>query len=320
MILLLQTKMPVPYRQQSEYVRPVSYNGLDKIPQLLLSTAPSTWKTGTTPPYQRRPRAAATTGAKPNDDYNRRGRRSFGIPRRAAYRRRREAIMFDEDEGEEIDETLANAAKAIQGAYRRHLKRKNVARSGIDMTQAHYWQLLHKRSIEMGWSKDSRYYLLFRVPLAYILVSLDVVKEFVESEKKEAKKRMMAEGDQDLEELMEALDQRRCVGVDYTFNRGSNILSSKLLEKTIALQEKLVPSSEFHEGQSVSDLQHAVYETKAVVESLDSIPGWIETKNQIQERWDRGWKWILEKQGSRAKGKKDEKLKLVLNREALPYL
>ena len=96
--------------------------------------------------------------------------------------------------------------------------------------------------------------------------------------------------------------------------------SSKLLKKTVALQKKLSPSSEFHEERSVDDLQRAVMEVKAIVDSLDDIPGSIWTRNQIKKRWDRGWKWILEKQGSRAKGKKTEKPKLVLDREDLMYL
>jgi len=48
----------------------------------------------------------------------------------------------------------------------------------------------------------------------------------------------------------------------------------------------------------VSDLQDAVLEVKDVVESLDGIPGSTWTKSQIERRWDRGWKWIFEKQGS----------------------
>jgi hypothetical protein len=253
--------------------------------------------------------------------------------------RKRKWVLSGEDhEDQEIDETRVSAAKAIQDAYRRHLEqkragaarkiqaayrhhleRKSVVRRGIDATQAHYWYLLRKRSMEMEWSKGSRYYLLFRVPLAYILVCLDVIKAFVESEKKEAKKRVMTEDDRDLEELMEALRQHRCDSVDCTLYQGSNQSSSKLLKKTIALQKKLSPSSKFHEGRSVSDLQHAVLEVKDIVESLDNIPGSIGTRNQIKKRWDRGWVWIFEKQGSRAKGKKAEKPKSVLDREDLLY-
>ena len=96
--------------------------------------------------------------------------------------------------------------------------------------------------------------------------------------------------------------------------------SSKLLKKTVALQKKLSPSSDFHDGRSVANLQHAVLEVKSVVESLDDIPGAIEIKDKIKKRWNRGWKWILEEQGSRAKGKKAEKPKLLLDREDLMYL
>ena len=100
----------------------------------------------------------------------------------------------------------------------------------------------------------------------------------------------------------------------------SNESSSQLLKKTIALQKKLSPSSDFHKGRSVSDLQRAVLEVKAVVESLDNIPESIGTRNKIENRWNRGWKWIFEEQGNRAKGRKAEKPKLVLDREDLLYL
>jgi len=70
----------------------------------------------------------------------------------------------------------------------------------------------------------------------------------------------------------------------------------------------------------VSNLQRAVMEVKGVVESLDGVPRSIGTRNLIKRRWDRGWKWIFEEQGSRAKGKKAEKPKLVLDSEDLLYL
>ena len=290
MILLLHHTTPlVPHVRRSEYVRPVFYNTLDEIPQLLLSTAPGAWKTGAAPAYQQIPHVETT----------------------AADWEEAEVIASDEDE-EETSLIQFYAAKAIQDAYRRHLEWKSIVGSRIDPTQAHYWDLLRKRSSEMELSKDSRYYLLFRVPLAYVLVSLDAIKAFVESEKKGANKRMMAEDDENLEELIEALDRYRYDSVDHTLNQGSNKSFSKLLKKTIALQKKLTPSSKFHKGRSVSDLQRAVLEVKAIVESLDSIPGSTETRNKIQECWDRGWKWILEKEGSRAKGKKAEKPKLIL--------
>jgi len=344
MILLLHTATPSPQGWWPKYVRPVSYNRLDEVPELLLSPTPSTLRTGPTLSYQQRANVGAATGVRPHDDHDGPGQqeRIDSIPQEKVADRKEaeaEAIVSGGDHEQEIYETRVNAAKAIQdayrrhlerkradaakkiqAAYRRHLKRKRVVRKGIDATQAHYWNLLRKRSTEIEWSKDSRYYLLFRVPLAYILACLGTIKAFIESEKKEAKKRVMAEDDKDLEELMGALDQHRCDRVDCTLYQWSNKSSSKILKKTVALQRKLSPSSKFHEERSVSNLQHAVMEVKVVVESLDNIPGSVGTKNQIQKRWDRGWKWIFEEQGGRAKGKKAEKPKLVLDREDLMYL
>jgi len=344
MILLLHTAAPSPHGWWPKYVRPVSYNRLDEVPKLLLSVAPSAFGIGTIPAHQQRANIGAATGIQPHGDHDGPGQQKhiYDVPQERIADEKEveaEAVASGGEHEQEIYETRVNAAKAIQDAYRRHLerkradaakkilaayrrylKRKRVVRKGIDATQAHYWNLLRKRSMEMEWSKNSQYHLLFRVPLAYILACLDAIKAFVESEKKEAKKRVMTEDDKDLEELMGALDKHRCDNVDRSLYQRSNKSSSKLLKKTIALQKKLSPASKFHEERSVSNLQSAVMEAEAVMESLDNIPGSFGTRNQIQKRWDRGCKWIFEKQGSRAKGKKAEKPKLVLDREDLLYL
>ena len=135
-----------------------------------------------------------------------------------------------------------------------------------------------------------------RVSLPYILECLDVIKAFAESRKKEAKSRMMVVGDaKDLEELMATLDQHRCDDVYCRLHQWSDKSSSKLLKKTIGLRKKLSPSSKFHERRSVSDLQQAVLEVKAVVESLEDIPWSDKTRNQIKERWNEGCGLISEK-------------------------
>jgi len=338
MILLLHPTITGPQRRL-KYVRAVTCNGLDEVPGLFLSTAQSVSRTGTTPAYQQP--YVETTGTQPGDDQDgQEEQKHINIPEEIVTdREEAEAATSGGDHEEEIDETRVNAAKVIQYVYRRHLERKrasaarkiqaacrrylrwkNIVRMGIDATQVRYWHLLRKRSEEMEWTKDSRYYLLFRVPLAYILVCLDEIKAFAESEKKEAKDRVMRGGNKELEELTEALDDYRYDDIDSAVYQGSNRISSKLLKKTTTLQERLSPSSEFHEKKSVSDLQDVVQEVKVVVESLDSVPESIGTKNQIKKRWDRGWKWIFEKQGSRAKGKKAEKPKLVIDLEDLLYM
>jgi len=341
MILLLYAALPSPQGWRSKYVRPVSHDRLDEVPKLLLSTVSGAFKTGAALAHWQWPYVDPTAGVQPDDDHGGQGgQKHIDVPEeRITNGKEAEVVVSGGDQEEEIDESRVNATRVIQDAYRRHLerkragaarkiqvvyrrywKRKTIIRMGIDATQARYWHLLRKRSKEMEWTKDSRYHLLFRVPLAYILVCLDVIKAFAESEKKEAKKRVMTEGNRELEDLMEALDHYRYDSVDYILYRESNESSSKLLKKTIALQKKLSPSSDFHEKKIVGDLQDAVQEAKAVVESLDNIPGSIGTRNQIKKRWDRGWKWIFEKQGSRAKGKKAEKPKLVIDPEDLLYM
>jgi len=236
MILLLHAAIHGPHEKLSEYVRPVSYGWLDEVPKLLLSAAPSTL-TGTAPAHQRRPHVEATTGARffSNHDGQGQQKRIKDIPRERITDRKEGETVTSSGDHEENDETRVNAAKSIQdayrrhldrkragparkiqAAYRRHLKRKSVVRKGMDAIQADYWNLLRERSVKMEWSKDSRYYLLFRVPLAYILVCLDTIGAFAESEKKGANKRMMTAGDKDFEELKEARNQYRWDNVDRT--------------------------------------------------------------------------------------------------------
>ena len=235
-ILLLHNNIPGPQGWRSKYVRPVSYGRLDEIPKLVLSTpAPGALRIIAFP---QRSHIEGEKGAQPDDDRDgQEQQKCIDVPQESIAEGK--GVGVAENHEEEIDETgvnaaktiqdvyrrylerkRANAAKKIQAAYRRHLKRNSIVRQGIDAVQAHYWRLLHKKSAELEWSKNSRYYLLFRVPLAYILVCLDAIKVFVESEKKEAKKRVMTEDDKDLEELMDALNQHRCDSIDCTSYRG----------------------------------------------------------------------------------------------------
>ena len=337
-VLLLHTAIPGSHGWRSKYVRPVSYDRLDEVPRLLLSMAPNTLRAGIVPAVQQQPRVEVATGEQPDEEHDEQGQpKHIDIPQERINDGKK--VEVEASAGDHEQEIRVNTAKTTQDAYRRHLEqkradatrriqavyrhyltRKSAIRKGIDATQAHYWQALRKRSMEIEWSKDSQYYILFRVPLAYVLVCLDAIKAAVEFKKKGAKKRMMTDDDKNLEESMGVLDQYRCDGAVCILYRGSYKSSSKLLKKTIALQKKLSPSSKFHEGRSVTDLQHAVLEVKAVMESLGDTPGSTETRDQIKMRWDRGWKWIAEEQESRAKGKKAEKPKLVLDREDLLYL
>ena len=232
-ILLLHTTIPGSHGRRSKYVRQVFYNRLDEVPELLLSMAPGALRAVATITQQQRPHVEAATGVQSEDDYGQEQEKCIDIPQERIADVTEEVVVAGGDHEQETDETQVNAAKMIQDAYRRHLeqrragaarriqvayrrhlKRTSIIRQGIDATQVRYWHLLRKRSMKMEWSKGSRYYLLFRVPLAYILVCLDAVKAFVESEKKEAKKRVMTEDDRGLEELMKSLNQHRYGRID----------------------------------------------------------------------------------------------------------
>ena len=96
------------------------------------------------------------------------------------------------------DAVRVYAAEKIQTSYRRHLKRKNVQAvvlKGADANQTDLWHILRQRSKEMGWSRDSQYYILFRVPLGSILACLGTIAGFLGPERGRAKEKMeIAEG------------------------------------------------------------------------------------------------------------------------------
>lgn len=328
MILLLHKTLPGPCGRWSEHVFPITYDTLGGVPKLLLAKVPSTIRADVThnQPKQRPEETETEAQLKRNH-----GEKQQPDPVDASWKKvvkskGVEMNRLDSHKEQDCEEIRINAAKMIQDAYRahrrhlkqkrvsaarkiqvayrRHLKRKNVVRKGIDELRVHYWRVLRMRSREMEWSKDSRYFILFRVPLADILVCLDIVGTFFQSEKKEANKRMVDPQNNNHEELNKAVDQYRYEKPSWTMCLVSNESPRTLLKQTSELQKKLSPSSEFHEKQSVTDLQQAVRKVKTIVESLDILPGSIGTRNKIKKRWDRGWKWISEKQESRAKGKK----------------
>ena len=234
MILLLRDTASGPPEGLSEHVRPVIYHSLYRVPKQLLSNAPNVMRTIITRALQQPPRVGPTTGVKPDHDRQEQWTLVNTPQEKVADDKGEEAEAFDGDHEQEVDEIQDDAADAmqevdrhrleqeravaarkIQVIYRRYLKRKNVVRKGIDETQAHFWHLLRERSTEMKWSKGSQYYLLFRVPLADILVCLDVIGAFFESKKKDASKRMKEAHNKELDELMEARSEYRYGNIDF---------------------------------------------------------------------------------------------------------
>ena len=319
MILLLHKAIPGLHGRWSDHVFPVAYDTRDGIPELLLSNPPRAVRTVITRASQQQQHAKKVTEAQPNRDHDKQSQPTpTDAPQSEVVDTKEVKVDRPDPQREQVsDETRAKAAKAIQGAYRayrhrleqkqviaackiqaayrRHSIRRNIVRKGIDESQARFWTLLRERSREMKWPKDSRYYLLFRVPLGDILVCLNTVGAFLASRKKEANKRITDTEKKGQGDFAKAGDQYRYDRVGCALRSGSDESSRKLLRRTITLQKKLGPTSELHEKQSVTELQKAVQEAKVIVESLNTLPGSTATRDKIEKRWDRGYKWIFEK-------------------------
>ena len=92
-----------------------------------------------------------------------------------------------------------------------------------------------------------------------------------------------------------------------------------MFKKTIELQKILSPTSNFHDKRSVADLQREVDEVRAIIESIESIPGSAKMSNRMKKCWDRGSRWIREKRGDTVKRRK-AKPELIFDLEDLRYL
>ena len=317
MILLLHKAIPGSHRRWSDHVFPVAYDTLDGVPKLLISKVPSTVRSGITRIPQQQHHVEGV--AEGQFDHDRHPQSTpIDAPRKEVSDTKAAKVnRSDSNHEQEYDKIRVKAAKVIQSAYHayrhrlerkqviaarkiqaayhRYLTRRDIVRNGIDEIQVRFWTLLRERSREMKWPKDSRYYLLFRVPLGDILVCLNTIGKFLTSSKKEVNKRITDTENKGQWCFVKAGDQYRYDRVGWVLCSGSDKSSRKLLRRTITLQKKLGPTSILHEKQSVTELQKAVQEAKVILESLDTLPGSTATRDKIKKRWDRGYKWIFEK-------------------------
>jgi hypothetical protein len=243
MILLLHKDIPGRDGGWSEHVCPITYYTLCDVPRLLLSKTPSAIRTGITCGQHQQQHAEGAMETQPDRHHDQQRRpKPVDTPwKGVAESKETEADRPGSQHKQEFDSKIrinaakviqdayrayrrhfeqkrASAARKIQAAHRRHLKRKNAVHKEIIESQAQYGHLLHMRSREMEWSKDLQYYLLFRVPLADILESLNTIGAFFQSEKKRANKRTVDPQNMDHGELMKAVDQYRYESVDCTLH------------------------------------------------------------------------------------------------------
>jgi hypothetical protein len=116
MILLLHTSVTDPREQRSQCVRPVTYNTLGEMRQLLLSTAPGAPRTGATPARQQRQHVKMATGLQSGGDRGRRAQQKYvEMPQeRVNDGTEAEAFASGEEYEQDLDETRIDTAKTTQ--------------------------------------------------------------------------------------------------------------------------------------------------------------------------------------------------------------
>jgi len=101
------------------------------------------------------------------------------------------------------------AARKIEVAYHRVIARKKEVLKGIDATRARLWSLLHDRASSMDWPRHKQYRLLMQGPLVHVLVCLDGIKMFADYISRDSKKQLQGDDHRRLEELIKRSDRSR---------------------------------------------------------------------------------------------------------------
>lgn len=116
-------------------------------------------------------------------------------------------------ESEEVYNTLQiEMAKRIQRCCRKFLLKQNHTQQGNDFAKrARVFDLYYNASKEMKWSRRSRYRFLFLGPLTHIFLCVEWLRDHAIRQKKEAKKAMLTDSDEELEEVKRKIDQATSV-------------------------------------------------------------------------------------------------------------
>ena len=146
MILLMHSKAPKYQGWVLRYVRTVTYDNIEEIPDLL--------------------RAKRVMEAE-NDDVR---QKQLGLPEEDVLNSNDSETIIDNDDQDEVTASPEEirAVLLIESAYYRFSERKREVLKGIDATRARIWSLLHSRASSMEWSTRSRYRLLMQGPLVHI--------------------------------------------------------------------------------------------------------------------------------------------------------
>ena len=187
MILLLCSEAPKYRGWVSRYVRTVTYDNIEEIPDRL------------------RAKAMGRMMETENDD----GRRKQ--PKEGVLSPGDSEIIVDNSDqvGIAASPEEIRAVLLIEAAYHRFSKRKREVLKGIDATRARIWSLLYNRASTMEWSTRRCYRLLMQGPLVHILVCLDGIKTFADYTNKGTKKQPKGANHKRSEELIERSDQSR---------------------------------------------------------------------------------------------------------------
>lgn len=319
LILLLYSKSPRPYGWRSKFALPLIYDRLEDVASGIGSHTPK-YPDGPSVSYTTKSNTAGTDD-QVDDNRGGEGEQEATPHEDAMEDDNEEGLVAQESQDIQSPESQAKmaAARKIQAACIRHLKRKTAVPTGTHATRARFWSQLEARAAGMTWNRASRYKLILRGPLVHVLVCLDVIGTATHSAKRDVKKRSKDAHHQELEELMESQARYRSgppcpyIGISQL----SVYQFSGLLKAVIDLQEKLGPLSDLHERRDVPALKAAVLEVGGVIEQAAGEPSFTAVVKQIDEDWKHGHKGIVREA---AHGKRIQKPKLVIDPEDRMYL
>ena len=318
LILLLHSKSPRPYGWRSKFALPLIYDRLEEVASGIGLQTPK-YPDG---PSMFHPTQSNTVGTDDQVDDNGGGEREQEATPHGHFMEddNEEDLVAQESQDVQSPElqTKMAAARKIQAACIRHLKRKTAAPTGTHAIRAQFWTQLQARAARMTWNRASRYKPILRGPLVHVLVCLDFIGTAAHSAKRDVKKRSKVAHHQELEELMESQARYRsgppCPYI--SISQLSVYPFSGLLKAVIDLQEKLGPLSNLHERRDILTLKAAVLEVGGVIEQVAGEPSFTAVMKQIDEDWEHGYKGIVREA---VHGKRIQKPKLVIDPEDRMY-
>jgi len=209
MVLLLHSKAPKYEGWISRYVRTVTYENIEEIPDRLRAKVAG--RADTRVPANPPPGFPTPEGHQIEPENDDGQQKHPDLPEEDVLNPSGGEPPVHDGGQEEVSASPEEirAALTIEAAYYRVMAQKKEVLKGKDATRARLWSLFRDRASSMGLPRYMRYKLLMQGPLVHVLVCLDGIKMFADQTNRDSNKQLQGDDHRRLEELIERSDRSR---------------------------------------------------------------------------------------------------------------